>query len=225
VCLDISGESLLLAPIVRAEYSTLEPDRRTIFEVTHPSGVTRLCGLLTGPHEVVIRRVAHTALRLIVDPESIAQVNRRAHYRVDLNLKGEIAILDERDGADLAFAGSREGVNRAVRPSHLETLAESLAARRRPCVIRDLSVGGGRLSMSSPPPKAGQEALLDLAVGRVTLRNLPCDIVEGRSGATPPPFDAQVRVRFVAMPPRHEALLSRHVAEIQLEMLRKGIRE
>jgi hypothetical protein len=79
--------------------------------------------------------------------------------------------------------------------------------------------------MSSPPPKAGQDALLDLTVGTVTLRNLPCGIVEGRSGAAPPPFDAQVRVRFVAIAPRHEALLSRYVAEIQLEMLRKGIRE
>jgi hypothetical protein len=226
VCLEVIDRTLILAPISKVGSPPLAAGRRTLFEVLDPSGVTHVSGQLEGPQDVEIQGVLHPALRLDVDLGSVKWMNRRAFYRVAVGIKGEIAVFSANEVPQFDGAGRPQ---RAVRPLpelQLKAVAKSVASRRRPVILRDLSVGGARLSMGSPSPEIGQTALLDLALDHAdVLCNLFCAVVDARAGVSPPPFDTQVHLQFVSPPPKHEARLSRYVANIQREMLKKGIRE
>lgn len=224
LCLDVRGSSLLLAPSAAVDSSYLAGNVLS-FQIKDTAGVLRVTGILSGTREVEMNRVAHRVLELVADPDGVRETNKRAHYRVSVAVKGEIAPYDPE-----AFPWTAPGnaLHRhaagALEPSDLEGLALALAGNRRPCVVRDLSTGGARLFLESPPPAPGHEALLDLALepGEI-LRNLCCRILEARPQRARPPFDALVRLRFLPMASRAEARLGRFITAVQRELIQKGI--
>jgi hypothetical protein len=148
-------------------------------------------------------------------------VNRRAHHRVSVALKGAFTVFDPAEIASVREAGS-PGADDA---SHLETLAEAIAERSRPCTVQDLGLGGARIATAPPAPKRGAHCLFDLALGPgQKLRNLPARIIESRTLPGTSPLQLQVRVRFEGLARAAEAHLSRYLTQQQLELLRKGIR-
>ncbi len=198
-CLDARDGALLLAPLPHRRSGSLAVGAATTFQVPAPNGLIRFGGRLQEHRTLPVNGVPHDLLPLQVDPGQAEQINRRAHFRVTVTLKGELIAFWQEGGA--------------------------LQERRRPCVVRNLSVGGALLSVGGPAPRGGQRVLLDLALerGRV-LRDLTCVVVDSCEEVAPPPLDAQLRVRFHDLPPKSEAQLARTVNQAQLEMLQRGIR-
>lgn len=219
-CLHLRGSSLYLAPLSPPDPL---PEAVGTFQVTDTSGVLRLTGLFAGERDVVVNHVTHRTLELVVDPDGVRETNRRAHYRVTLSLKGELAVLPPEVAPEVTPRPERSALRSLP---HLERIATELAAvERLPCVVRDLSPGGARLSLASPPPPRGRTALLDLALAPgERLADLYCRIVDAQASQAVPPFDAEARVCFFPMPAGTEARLARHLARVQRESLKKGIR-
>ncbi len=188
-------------------------------QVTDATGLIRLEGTLLGSHVLDLNGVGHVTWELLIDPAKVQRLNRRSHFRVPVGLKGEVAALTPEEFEGVAAAPGRPPA------TLLEALARQAAGRRHPCVVRDLSTGGALLAMASPPPRAKQQVLLDVALGHQNiLRNLPATVVEGRADALVPPFDARVRLRFAPLPAAADARLARHVLLVQREILKKGVK-
>ena len=221
MCLDVRDFRLLLAPLKRYGAEALSPDRPAAFQVPDPSGVLVLRGTLRGSEQVDVNGVAHDAISLEIDPGSVARINRREHYRVPTTAKCEFLALGTRDLPDRP----REPGGPAQAPGG-PSKQDLPALENRPCVLRDVSLGGARLAMASPPPRAGENGLLHMQTGEAgeVLRNLQCTVVQGKASVFSLPFDALVRVRFVSLSPALEARHSRTLTRIQLEMLRTGLR-
>lgn len=224
-CVEVREQTLVLVPLSSLPLNTPNLDGTLLFQISNPSGVLRVPGRLVGTTKTFIGGVIQHAIALAVDPEAVEQLNRRAHYRVSSALKGEITIIHSEDlSAELEII-LRERAQCAETRSRLHLLSETIANGPRRCVIRDLSLGGARLSTESPPPRPQDVAILDLALGPGdVLRHLMCEVVEGRPGRTPPPLDTQVRVRFSGLSRKEESRISRYVAQVQREMLKKGIK-
>ncbi len=218
VCVDVRGTTLLLAPIAGPGAGAFDVAQGAHFEVMTPVGILRVGGTLTGIQQIEINGVAQQVAALVADPDAIERINRRAHHRVFVALKGALVVLEPEE-VEALWAG------RASATSRLETLADRLAERSQACLVRDLGLGGARIATPPPAPKRGAHCLFDLALGPENkLRHLPARIIEARSlsGASPPQLE--VRLRFEGLGRAAEAQLSRYLTQQQLELLRRGIR-
>jgi hypothetical protein len=80
--------------------------------------------------------------------------------------------------------------------------------------------------LPAPAPRAGQTALLDIALARRdVLRNVSGTVLRAGSGGGPRGFDAHARLRFDPLPRQAEARLARLINEVQLKTLRHGVRD
>jgi hypothetical protein len=93
------------------------------------------------------------------------------------------------------------------------------------CALRDISIGGVKLVLASPPPARGSQAMIELDLATESQPLLvPCIIVDSIMEKTPPPMDVVVRIAFHALTSHLEGVLSKYVNWVQLDMLKKGIR-
>lgn len=222
-CLDARGCLLFLAPLPGSDAPALEPGRPATFQVATAQGFLRVPGTLSGPRMMTINGVPQEVWRLEANPEEMVRINRRAHFRVCVSLKGEIRLFSEAHaqarGAGAAFPGADAG------GTHLERLADELGRDRRPCRIWDLGLGGVQLVTTPGTAAPATAALLDLALGPgETLRNIPGRVLESRPEPGGGEFSLRVRLRFDPLGGAVEARLSRFVTQVQRELLRKGIR-
>ena len=185
----------------------------------------RANGILLGTNILELDDVSHSVFELELDPNGIERLNRREHYRVDVMLKGELAKLSEKDAPAwnrIQGRGSREPGS----TSSLDTPFRWMVQQdRQPCLVRDLSIGGARVTTTSLAYRAGHKAVLDIALvpGEI-LRCLPCEVVEAYRVEAPPPFQFEVRLRFTYISGPTEAHLSRYIAQVQRELIQKGIK-
>lgn len=215
-CLDARGHRLHLAALPRPGAPQPAPGQDASLRVSDGTGVVVVSGVLGELRALAINGISHEVLELAVDPASVRRLNRRSCYRVAVALKGEIAVYG---AEELRRAG-------AAQPrARLEALAGLVAARRRPCVTRDLSAGGAMIATGSPAPALGRNALLDLtlAPGEV-VRNLTAVVVECHPGTLPGALDARVRLRFEGLSAAAEAQVSRAVMQAQRVWLKQGLR-
>jgi hypothetical protein len=224
VCVEVRGDTLFLAPTSKhggQNREGLEAARAAWFEVITPGGIWRIAGTFGGMREIEINGVTQQVAALDVQPEAVELINRRAHHRVSVTLKGAFAALEP----DELVRIRTEGVGSAAAASYLESLAEAIAQRSRPCTVRDLGLGGARLATSAPAPSRGAHYLFDLALGRgQQLRNLLARIIESRPLAGTSPTQFEVRISFEGLSRPAEAQLSRYLTRQQLELLRRGVR-
>lgn len=222
-CIDAQGSRLLLAPLPRPDAPPLEPGRPTTFQVATAQGFLRVPGTLSGPRVIAVNGVPQEIWPFEATPGAMERINRRAHFRVSVSLKGEIRLFSEADASALGIGVGTEG--RAAAPTHLERLANELSRERRPCRVWDLGLGGAQLVTTPPEAAPPTAALLDLALGPgETLRNLPGRLVESRPDTDGGEFPIRVRLRFDPLGGAVEARLSRYVTQVQRELLQKGIR-
>ncbi len=220
-CVDLRGAVLLLSPLPRHPAPPLVTGRPASFQVTAPSGIFRAEGTFLGARRIEINGVPQEVLQLEVDPQSVERLNRRAHYRVAVSLKGEIAFFTEED---LSAKGLKAGGTGAA-PSNLQALAEAVGRMRRPCLVREMGLGGARIATQPPAPAARTGVLLDLALEPGDrLCNLSGRVLEILPGSGPAPLHTQVRLRFDRLTGATEARLSRYLAQVQVEFLKKGVR-
>lgn len=220
-CIDARGSSLFLAPLGGRDAPPPETGRPTTFQVPTPQGFLRVDGILSGRRVIAVNGVPQEAWQFDGDPETLERINRRAHYRVAVNLKGELCLFAEEDALRAGFVEGSRGAS----ASHLERLAKALSQARRPCRVWDLGVGGARLVTTAPEPAPHTAALLDLALGPgETLRNLPGRVIECRREPEGGDFGLRMRLRFDPLGGAAEARLSKHVAQVQRDLLQKGIR-
>ncbi|MDF1555051.1 MAG: PilZ domain-containing protein [Deferrisomatales bacterium] len=225
LCTEVRGTCLLLMPLA-GRCTTLSPGPCQL-QFADASGILQFNGVLTGEEPAPLKSVAHPALRFEVDLASATHSNRRASYRVGVTLKGQLALF-ERDA--LGPPRPSEPGGRPDLPDRaqggLANSAHLIRARMRPCIIQDLSLGGARVRTAAPPPRAGQTAILDIALapGDV-LRNVAGTVVQGGSGGGLPEFGAYARLRFHPMPRTAEARLARLISQVQLQTLRRGVRD
>lgn len=224
MCLDAGGDRLLLAPAREAGRFALDPEGPASFRIAEPSGLLAVAGTLAGFEPVTVNGVTHRALRLNFSRGGVERQNRRNHFRVMVQLKGEIVPLGPGTVAAALRHASAGRASDSAQP-HAESLGRALQAAARPCLVRDLSLGGARLSVASPAAAPGGAALLHVALDAdEVIRNIPCEVLQSRVGTFPGPFDALVRVRFTSLPAPLEGKLGRFIARVQLEDLRRGIR-
>lgn len=222
-CVDLRDAVLLLSPLPGPRYPgpPLVPGHPATFQVTSPAGIFRATGTYLGARPIAINGVPQEVLQLEVGPGGVERLNRRAHYRVAVNLKGEIAFFADEDLSAAGLAPPRKGAP----PSNLEAVAEAVARERRPCLVRELGLGGARAATLPPAPGARTCFLLDLALEPgERLCNLSGRVLEILHGSGPAPLHAQLRLRFDRPAGATEARLSRHLAQVQVELLKKGIR-
>jgi hypothetical protein len=224
VCIDAEEGRLYLAPLRRDGSFSLAADRPAAFQLTDASGLVVVTGLYAGAVQVNVNGVPQEAFRLDVLPDGVERRNRRDHFRVTVTLKGELLPLGPREIPDAL----RESWSAPVRGSalpHLESLARSLSGRARPCVLKDLSLGGARVALASPSPSPGEKALLHIALeAGEAVRNLPCAVVQSRPAALAGPLDALVRMRFIGLAAPVEGRLGRYIARVPVEQLKRGVR-
>ncbi|MEW6487874.1 MAG: PilZ domain-containing protein [Thermodesulfobacteriota bacterium] len=222
-CIDAQGSRLLLAPLPGSDAPPLEPGRPAAFQVATAQGFLRVPGTLSGPRVIAINGVPQEVWPFDANPGDMVRINRRAHFRVSVNLKGELRLFSEADARALGAGAALEGT--AAAPTHLERLANELSRDRRPCRVWDLGLGGVQLVTTPPQAAPPTAALLDLALGPgETLRNLPGQVVESRPEPDGGEFPLRVRLRFDPLGGAVEARLSRYVTQVQRELLQKGIR-
>lgn len=218
-CIDARGSSLLLAPLAGPHAPPLEVGRPTTFQVATAQGFLRIPGTLSGPRVIAVNGVPQEVWELDGDPGALERINRRAHYRISVSLKGELCLFSDAQRAGVAVEP------RATAPTHLEWLAEELSRDRRPCQVWDLGLGGVRLVTAPPEAAPRTAALLDLALGPgETLRNLPGRVVESRAKPDAGELGIHMRLRFDPLGGAVEARLARYVAQVQRDLLQKGIR-
>lgn len=225
VCVDAEDSRLYLAPLKDRGAFSLVAGQSATFLLTDASGLVVVTGLFAGPVQLTVNGVLRDAFRLDVFPNGIEHRNRRDHFRVSVTLKGELLPLGPREVPDVFRALWSTPVRSSALP-HLERLARSLSDRAVPCVLKDLSLGGTRVALASPVPRPGERALLHLALEPAeTVRNIPCVVVQGQSGALARPLDALLRLRFSGLPAPVEGRLGRYLARAQLEQLKRGVRQ
>ena len=218
VCMDVEGHRMWLVPPDHGgELPPLE-NAPAEFRVATRSGVLSAPGRITGPLRFELPSgVAYEGYALVVNPEGIQRINRRAYYRLAVTLKAEMVVLE---GLDLGAVSGREADG-----SRLATLVESLQERKVPCVVRDISLGGVRLGGADPVPSRGTRLVLDVRLGPAEkLCGLPGRVLEARSGVHAPPFPGELRVRFDPLPRRAQDRLSRFIVKTQMDLIRRGIR-
>lgn len=224
LCLDTEEGCLYLAPTGGTQAFPLDATGPAAFLVADATGLFSVRGTLSGIRQVTVNGVSQRAVRLDFPAGAVERQNRRGTYRVSVQLRGELYPLGP-GGVAEALRRSRVDAGRGSRLPHLEGLARSLAAKARPCVVRDLSLGGARLALTSPPPPPGESALLRFAFGDDGVRqDLPCTLLQSRPDTFAAPFDALVRLQFTDLPAPIEGRLGRFISRVQLEDLKKGIR-
>jgi c-di-GMP-binding flagellar brake protein YcgR len=127
-------------------------------------------------------------------------VNRRAAFRVSSSLRVNV-------------------FGRTSDPS-AETLDSEWTG-----ALRDLSVGGAKLVLASPPP--AERSRIQLRLPLETEREpllLTGVVLEASPGRNPPPMDAVVRLMFEEVTQREENLLGSYINRMQLDHSRKGVR-
>jgi hypothetical protein len=93
------------------------------------------------------------------------------------------------------------------------------------CAVRDLSVGGAKVVLASPPPAERSRIQLRLPLETEREPLLMTGVVlEASPGRNPPPMDAVVRFMFEDVTRRQENLLGSYVNRVQLDHSRKGVR-
>lgn len=219
-CIDVRGLTLLLSPLIRHGGPGLEDGRPASFQVATPKGIFRASGTFAGSRTIEINGVIQEVLELQVPAGGLERQNRRAHFRVAVNLKGEIALFTEEE----LYRQGLVGAERALEACSVETVAEATAPLRRVCLVREMGIGGARVFTAPPEPAPDTRFLLDLSPGPgERLRNIPGRVLE----SLPPGSSAlptQVRLRFDRLPGAAEARLARYLAQVQRELLQKGIR-
>lgn len=219
LCLDLRGTTLVLALL--SGPSTPIPGRTCRLQFSGAGGIFQLSGTVVGEETTRTNGGTQRTLCFAVDPAGTALVNRRSAFRVPVILKGELALLDrnELDPETLQRTGPRA-------PEPLQrNLGHLIRSRKRPCILRDLSLGGARLLVQPPSARAGQTALLDLALGRGdVVHNVAGTVVQGGPSQGKGEFSCPVRLRFVPLPGPTEARLARLISQIQIETLRLGVR-
>jgi hypothetical protein len=222
-CIDAEGSRLLLAPRPGPGAPPLEPGRPHAFQIATAQGFLRVPGTLSRPRVIAVNGIPQEVWPFDADRGAMERINRRAHYRVSVSLKGEIRLFSEADAAALGI-GVSSG-RRAAAPTRLEQLADDLSRDRRPCRVWDLGLGGAQLATTAPGAAPRTAALLDLALGPgETLRNLPGIVVESCADPGGEDFGVRIRLRFDPLGGAVEARLSRYVTQLQRELLQKGIR-
>lgn len=221
VCVDVRGSTLLLAPITGFGEKDFEVAQEARLEVVTSAGILRVRGTLAGVRQIEINGVPQRVALLEATLEEIERVNRRAHHRVSVTLKGTLTVLEPAE-VDQIQAGNESAPGAW---SRIEALADTFAERSRSCVVRDLGLGGARLVTVPPRPERGAFCFFDLALGpEQKLRCLPARIIEVRPLSDTPPPEFEIRMRFEGLARSAEAQLSRYLTKRQLELLRKGIR-
>ena len=220
-CVDLTGPRLLLAPLTSGGHGRADPGTPACFEVPTPLGIVRVTGALSGPLDAILGGATLRAFQLLAGPGGFERVNRRGSYRLSITLKAEMIVLDGPPDADPGLAS----LTRAPGESSLEALARGLEERRRPCLVRDISLGGVRLSVPEPLLPRGAWILLDVRLGpEEVLRNLVGMVLECAGAVYLPPFPGEARVRFHGLPARTQGRLSQFIARAQVELIRKGVR-
>lgn len=224
VCIDADDRHVDLAPVRPEGRLPLLLGEPAVFQFAESTGLVIVTGIFAGPATVVVNGVPQEALRLDLGPGALERRNRRDSFRVALALNGEFLPLGSKELTEaLRDLWSRPSKGSAL--PHLESLARSLSDRARPCVLKDLSLGGARLALAAPTPGPGERALLHVALdNQEWVRNLPCVVVQAHSGALSGALDALVRLRFASLPPGIEGRLGRYLARAQLEQLKRGVR-
>jgi hypothetical protein len=219
-CVDVRGPSLLLAPLSRHGGPLLEAGRPASFQVGTHNGTFVASGIFAGSRTIEINGVSQEVLELRMHPGGLERQNRRAHFRVAVNLKGELALFTEEDLRELGLAVP-EG---KPTPACLEAVAEVTSSLRRVCLVREMGLGGARVFTAPPSPSPHTLFLLDFspAPGE-RLSNIPGRVLESLPPGGPV-LPVQVRLRFDRLPGAAEARLARFLAKVQRELLQKGIR-
>ncbi len=222
-CVDLTGPQLLLAPLVSPGHGEVDPGTPASFEVPTPLGIVRVTGALSGPLQAILGGAPLRAFQLLAHPGGFERVNRRGSYRLAITLKAEMIVLDGPPDSDPGLA-SLAGA-RVPGESCLEALARGLEVRRRPCLVRDISLGGMRLSVPEPLLPRGAWVLVDVRLGpEEVLRNLVGIVLECTGDVYLPPFPGEARVRFHGLPARTQTRLSKFIVRAQVELIRKGVR-
>lgn len=216
VCVGALGDALLLSPIPRRGSGGFRPGAPASFRIVSSSGLLAATGTLQDPGAQASEELTRHALALRVAPGGVERVNRREFYRVNVGVSGKVIFCPP--------AAPAEGAARSGLPS-LEALGRSFASPPRPCVVKDLSLGGARVAVGSPAPRAGERAFLTVVIGPAeALGPLPALVVHGREGAHPAPTDASVRLRFDRLPAALEGRLNRYLTQMQRDQLKAGVR-
>ncbi|MDW7710287.1 MAG: PilZ domain-containing protein [Deferrisomatales bacterium] len=219
-CIDVCGPTLLLSPLSRHRELPPEAGLPACFEAATPFGVFRASGILVGNRTIEINRVPQEVMELEVHPGGIDRRNRRAHFRVAVNLKGELALFSEEDLARRGLAVPAGGAAASL----LEDVARGTSSLRRLCLVREMGIGGARVFTAPPEPLPGTLFLLDLSpTPGEPLTNLPGNVIESLPPGGPH-LPIQIRLRFDPLSGAPEARLARYLARVQREMLQKGIR-
>ncbi len=155
-----------------------------------------------------------------------------------LRVEGELRNLESREsGASYIFTPHEQPV-RIVNRREFFRVAVALKGRLKgttedkhdtydnewEMLIRDLSVGGVKGLVKSPPPYPRTHAIIRIVPeteGKPLI--IPCKVIQSMSHRSSPPHDSIVRLAF-DVNPRLESVLNRYVTWVQLELLKKGVR-
>lgn len=193
-CVRVFEDSLQLSVVEGRGDGALSIFSTAYFQTIVEGGVLRVEGSLDSPDP----GNATLGYRFTPSDKPIQKVNRRETFRVPVSLRGKLRGTAQ--GRDDTYDDEWD------------------------CSLRDISVGGARLVLKSPPP-----FIRSLAVLRVTFQTeeqpiiLPCKIIQTQPGKNPAPMDATVRLAFHTNS-RQESMLNRYVNWAQMEMLKKGLR-
>lgn len=194
-CDRVSNGAVHLSLLREKGDGQLQLGARTFLQTVFERGVARIEGNL----EAIDPKNPGFGIRFKPIAGAVQLTNRREAYRVPASLRAEL----------------RGNVH-----PHEEGLKDHW-----PCAIKDISVGGVRLILKSPPPNVRTIGLLKLLLPtEETALHLAVKIISSQPGRNPPPMDAIVRGAFYELQPRMEAKLTKYVNWIQVDMIKRGLK-
>jgi hypothetical protein len=194
-CEEIRRDCVFLVVIPGQGQGVVSLGNRTLLQTQTTRGVLRCVGTLRGG-ATVDERFGTEFVPSKTPPQLI---NRRAAFRVSLSLR--VRLFGTPD------------------PS-----AETLDTEWT-CALRDLSVGGAKVVLASPPPAERSRIELHLPLETESEPLIMTGVVlEASPGRNPPPMDAVVRLMLEEVTRREENILGSYVNRVQLNHSRKGVR-
>ena len=194
-CERVSDTSVLLSISREQGEGDLTISSQSYLQTIMQGGVVRVEGVL----EAIDPRNLNFGLKFHPLDKPPQLINRRQAFRVAVSLRGKLK-------------GSKD-------PEAENYDVEWDVA------LRDLSIGGTKLVVRSPAPHAGTHCALVIRLSEDDPQMLlPCRVIHSFPGRNPPPMDTLMRLAFHKISARQESTLFRYINQVQLEMLKKGLR-
>lgn len=194
-CERVRDGALVLSLVKDKGDGSISLSRKVFLQTIFSGGVARIEGKL----DALDPKNPQLGLTFSPSPGAVQLTNRRDAFRVEVSLRAKLRGNATLDGENLKDEWD--------------------------CALKDMSIGGAKLVLKSPPPHARSLGLIRLALPTEEQPlHLACNIVAAQSGRNPPPMDAVVRIAFHDLPSRMETKLFKYINWVQLDMIRRGVR-